>query len=256
MARPEHVLQQAIAASVSVDNMMPHHVQSASVLSALHTDHDDDDDTDSDGLFVESEEMHQEIRKIVEEYKDRFPDQLPKGLPPERPGVAHAIPLDPGEHTPPAKRPYRLTIREKDEVEKKVAELLENEWIQPSHSPYAAPILFVAKKGGDLRMCVDYRGVNAQTTKNKYPLPRIGDLFDQLEGSKFFTTLDLQQAYHQVRLKEEDIPKTAFVTHMGQFECRVLSFGLTNAPATFQSLMNRILAPFIGKLALCTWMIS
>ena len=96
-------------------------------------------------------------------------------------------------------------------------------------------------------MCVGYRRVNGQTTKNKYPLPRQDDIFDAMHGAKLFTTLDLQQAYHQVRLKEADIPKTAFVTHMGQFEYRVLCFGLTNAPSTFQALMNRILAPYINK---------
>ena len=96
-------------------------------------------------------------------------------------------------------------------------------------------------------MCVDYRMINAQTVKNKYPLPRAEELFDQLGGAKYFTTLDLQQAYHQVRLKPEDIPKIAFVTHQGHYEYRVLSYGLTNAPATFQALMNRMLAPFLGK---------
>lgn len=183
-------LKQAIKASVSVDNMQPHTVNANAVMSPLE---DHAEDKDSHGLFVETEEMCAEIQKIVEEYKDRFPPDLPAELPPERPGVAHAIPIRAGELMPPGRRPYRLTVKEKEVVEKKIADLLEKGWIQPSPSPYAAPILFVAKKDGGLRMCIDYRAVNAQTVKNKYPLPRIDDLFDQLQGAKLFTTLDLQQ---------------------------------------------------------------
>ena len=235
--------QQAVAASISIDNMQPHTVPSTSTNANAATDQDSD-------LHVHTEALRADIKQLVEEFKDRFPQDLPAGLPPYREGVAHAIPIKPGEHTPPAKRLYRLTVAEKEEVEKKVADLLEKGWIQPSHSPYGAPILFVAKKDGGLRMVVDYRAVNQQTVKNKYPLPRIDDLFDQLQGAKLFTCLDLQQAYHQVRLREEDIPKTAFCTHRGQYEYRVLSFGLTNAPATFQTLMNNILAPYIGKFCL------
>ena len=124
--------------------------------------------------------------------------------------------------------------------------MLEKEWIQPSHSPYGAPILFVPKKDGGLRMCVDYRALNKQTVKNRYPLPRIDDLLDTLYGAKYFSALDLQQAYHQVRLIPEDIPKTAFITHKGQYEYRVLAFGLSNAPATFQALMNKCAGSFPG----------
>lgn len=144
----------------------------------------------------------------------------------------------------------RLTPAEKAQVEAKIIDLLEKGWVEPAHSPYGAPILFVGKKDGGLRMCVDYRPLNEQTVKNRYPLPRIDDLLDELHGAKFFTSLDLQQAYHQLRLKAEDVEKTAFNTHMGQFQYKVLSFGLTNAPATFQSVMNHMLRPHLGKYCL------
>ena len=223
----------AVSASVSINNMMPHNV----AVSA-----DTEPKVETDGLRAE-------IKALVQDMKDRFPSDLPGGLPPDRPGVAHAIPLKPGLD-PPAKRCYRMTVQEKEEVELKLNELLEKGWIQPSQSPYGAPVLFVAKKDGGLRMCVDYRALNKQTIRNRYPLPRADDLFDQLQGAQYFSCLDLQQAYHQVRLEEQDIPKTAFITHKGQFEYRVLSFGLTNAPATFQAMMNNILSKYIGKCCL------
>ena len=215
------------------DCSLPHHIEE--LQSALH---------------VDTPSLQQPIADLVHEFSDRFPADVPSGLPPDRAGVHHAIPLKPGDFQPPYKRPYRLTEKEKQEVERRLADLLEKEWIQPSHSPYGAPILFVAKKDGGLRMCVDYRALNKQTVKNRYPLPRIDDLLDTLHGAKYFSALDLQQAYHQVRLKPDDIPKTAFITPKGQYEYRVLSFGLSNAPATFQALMNRVLAPFLGKFCL------
>ena len=241
-------LHSVVAASVSIDNMQPHTVHANSAMMPSEAAPVDDAGTET--LHVEIEGMRAEVTGVVQDFKDRFPSDMPAGLPPDRPGIAHTIPIKPGEHNPPYRKPYRLTEQEKQQVEEKVNELLEKGWIQPSHSPYGAPILFVAKKDGGLRMCVDYRALNAQTVKNKYPLPRIEDLLDELQGAKVFSCLDLQQAYHQVRLRDEDIEKTAFLTHKGQFEYRVLSFGLTNAPATFQALMNRVLAPFLGKFCL------
>ena len=189
--------------------------------------------------------LSEQVHCIVEEYKDVFPSELPAGLPPDRP-VAHAITLKSGAE-PPAQKLYRLSWKERQELEHQLRELLAKGWIQPSTSPYGSPILFVHKKDGGSRMCVDYRAVNKQTVRNNTPLPRIDDTLDQLEGAACFSCLDLQQAYHQVKLNEEDVPKTAFTTPMGRFEYKVLSFGLTNAPATFQSLMREVLCEYVGN---------
>ena len=125
------------------------------------------------------------------------------------------------------------------EVKRQVADLLERGLIEPSTSPYGSPVLFVQKKDGSLRMCIDYRALNKQTVKNRYPMPRIDDLLDKLACAKVFSSLDLQSAYNQVRITPEDVPKTAFRTPIGHFQFKVLCFGLTNAPATFQKLMGR-----------------
>jgi hypothetical protein len=180
------------------------------------------------------------VATLLGDFKEVFAD-LPPGLPPER-DVGHTIPLTPG--AVPQFRPiYRLSPVEFEELRKHIATLLEQGFIEPSNSPWGAPILFVAKKDGSLRLCVDYRALNKVTQKDRYPLPRIDDLFDQLQGAKVFSSLDLQQGYHQVRVTDEDVPKTAFRTPMGLFQYRVLCFGLTNAPATFMRLMNNIPPP-------------
>jgi hypothetical protein len=144
---------------------------------------------------------------------------------------------------------YRLSQVELEECIKQVTLFLEKGWIQPSKSPYGAPILFALKSDGKLRMCIDYRQLNAVTIKNRYPLPNIADLLDSLQGAKYFTSLDLINGYHQIKLTESDIPKTAFRTPIGHFECLVLWEGLTNAPSVFQSLMYSSLSPYIGKFA-------
>ena len=184
------------------------------------------------------------VRDVLQKFEGVFAPP-PDGLPPDR-DVGHTIPLEPG-HAPPWRPLYRLSPAEKAEAEKQVKEYLAKGWIRKSQSPYGAPILFVKKKDGTLRMCIDYRAINKITVKNRYPLPRIDDLLDKLQGSKCFSSLDLSQGYHQIRITDEDIPKTAFNTHMGHYEFRVLSFGLTNAPATFQSVMNKI----FGHLDFC-----
>ena len=126
------------------------------------------------------------------------------------------------------------------ELKKQLEELQRIGFIRPSSSPWGAPVLFVKKKDGSMRLCVDYRALNEVTIKNKYPLPRIDDLFDQLKGAKYFSKIDLRSGYFQLKIRESDIPKTAFVTRYGQFEFTVMSFGLTNAPAYFMNLMNKV----------------
>ncbi|MCF7184013.1 hypothetical protein L3H42_10980, partial [Corynebacterium sp. MC-13] len=179
---------------------------------------------------------------VVNEFPDVFPDELP-GLPPER-EVEFTIDLLP-DTQPISIPPYRMAPAELKELKEQLKDLLEKGFIRPSTSPWGAPVLFVKKKDGSLRMCIDYRQLNKVTVKNKYPLPRIDDLFDQLQGSKCFSKIDLRSGYHQVRVREEDIPKTAFRTRYGHYEFRVMSFGLTNAPAVFMDLMNRVFKPFL-----------
>jgi hypothetical protein len=183
------------------------------------------------------------IQYLVEEYSDLSQPRV--SLPPQR-NIAHTIPLEPG-HKPPFRPIYRLSPLELTEVEHQVSELLQQGLIQPSSSPFGAPVLFVTKKDGSLRMCIDYRGLNKITIKNKYPLPRMDQLMDSLSGAKVFTSLDLQSGYHQIRIPPEDEPKTAFRTPFGHYEFKVLSFGLTNAPATFQATMNDIFRPYLNK---------
>ncbi|GJS04541.1 putative nucleotidyltransferase, ribonuclease H [Tanacetum coccineum] len=181
---------------------------------------------------------------IVREFSDVFPEDL-SGLPPQR-QVEFRIELVAGA-VPVARSPYRLGHSEMQELSGQLQELQDKGFIRPSHSPWGAPVLFVKKKDGSFRMCIDYRELNKLTVKNRYPLPRIDDLFDQLQGSRYFSKIDLRLGYHQLRVHEEDIPKTAFRTRYGHFEFTVMPFGLTNAPAVFMDLMNRVYKPYLDK---------
>ena len=174
---------------------------------------------------------------VVCEFSDVFPEELP-GMPPNR-DIEFVIDLLPGT-APIYKRPYRMSSDEWVELKKQLEILLKKDFIRLSTSPWGCPALFVEKKDKTLRMVVDYRPLNAVTVKNKYPLPRIDILFDQLVGAKFFSKIDLHLDYHQIKIHEEDIPKTAFSTRYGLHEYTVMSFGLTNAPAYFMYLMNSI----------------
>ncbi|GJZ82679.1 putative reverse transcriptase domain-containing protein [Tanacetum coccineum] len=167
------------------------------------------------------------------------------GLPPTR-QVEFQIDLIPGA-APVARAPYRLAPSEMKELSEQLKELSDKGFIRPSSSPWGAPVLFVKKKDGSFRMCIDYQELNKLTVKNRYPLPRIDDLFDQLQGSSVYSKIDLRSGYHQLRVREEDIPKTAFRTRYGHYEFQVMPFGLTNAPAVFMDLMNRVCKPYLDK---------
>nr|XP_043639059.1 uncharacterized protein LOC122610129 [Erigeron canadensis] len=179
---------------------------------------------------------------IVCDFPDVFPDDV-VGLPLPR-QVDFRINLVP-DAMPIAKTPYHLAPSELQELATQLQELQDKGFIRPSSSPWGAPILFVKKKDGSFHMCVDYRELNKLTVKNRYPLPRIDDLFDQFQGTKYFSKIDLRSGYHQLRVREEDIPKTAFSTRYGHFEFLVMPFGLTNAPAVFMDLMNRVCKPYL-----------
>ncbi|GKC71849.1 putative reverse transcriptase domain-containing protein [Tanacetum coccineum] len=151
---------------------------------------------------------------------------------------------------PVARAPYRLAPAEMQELSTQLQELSDRGFIRPSSSPWGAPVLFVKKKDGSFRMCIDYRELNKLTVKNRYPLPRIDDLFDQLQGSRVYSKIDLRSGYHQLRVREEDISKTAFRTRYGHYEFQVMPFGLTNAPAIFMDLMNRVCKPYLDRFVI------
>jgi len=178
------------------------------------------------------------IKRILEKFPDVIPEELPEDLPPRR-RVDHAIEVVPGV-APPTKAPYRMSHEELKELKVQLEELLTKGYIKPNKSPYGAPVLFVHKKDGTLRMCVNYRALNKATVKNRYPLPRIDDLFDRLLRAKVFSRIDLRSGYYQIWIVEGDEKKTAYRTRYGSYEFLVMLFGLTNALVIFCILMNDI----------------
>jgi hypothetical protein len=182
---------------------------------------------------------------VVSEFPDVFPDDLP-GLPPDR-DVEFKIELLPGT-APISRRLYRMPPNELAELKVQLNELLKKGLIRPSSSPWGCPAIFVTKKDQSLRMCVDYRPLNAVTVKNKYPLSHIDILFDQLSKAKVFSKIDLRSGYHQIKIRPKDVPKIAFSTRYGLYEYLVMSFDLTNAPAHFMYLMNSVFYARIGQV--------
>jgi hypothetical protein len=181
---------------------------------------------------------------VVNEFPDVFPKDLP-GMPPNR-DIKYVIELKPGT-APIYKTSFKMTTPELAELKEHIKELVENGFIHPSSSAWGAPMIFVPKKDGTQRLCMDYRALNEVTIKNKYPLPRIDDLFDQLRGACMFSKIDLRSGYHQLKVRECDIPRTAFILRYGLYEFTVMSFGLTNAPAYFMYRMNKVFFEYLDK---------
>nr|GEX80023.1 putative reverse transcriptase domain-containing protein [Tanacetum cinerariifolium] len=204
-------------------------------------------------LFMAQVTEKKQVKKQLQDvpvicnFPEVFPDDLP-GLPPPR-QVEFKIELMPGA-APVACVPYRLALSEQKELSNQLKELSEKGFICPSSSPWGALVLFVKKKDGSFRMCIDYRELNKLIVKNRYQLSRIDDLFDQVQGSSVYSKIDLRSRYHQLRIREEDIPITTFQTRYGHFEFQVMPFGLTNAPVVFMDLMNRVCKPYLDKFVI------
>jgi len=201
-------------------------------------------DTDKNDQVVKD----QELTELLNKYEAVFPKDLPEGLPPER-SVEMSIRLE--ADACPKKGPiYKLSRAELSEMKKQIDELLAKGLIRPSVSPWGSPVLFTPKKDGVLRMCIDYRALNKKKIKNGVPLPPTDEVWDQIGGAKYFSTLDLRSGYHQIRVSPLDVEKTAFRTRHGSFEFLVTPFGLTGAPGCFQTLMNNVLRPYLDQFVL------
>ena len=198
------------------------------------------------------DETLDDIDRIPPEYRDLadvFSKRKADQLPPHRGHLDHSILLEP-DARPQFGPIYNLSEVELETLRKYIEENLEKGFIRPSTSPFGAPVLFVKKNDGSLRLCVDYRALNRITVKNRYPLPLISQLLDRLKHAKYYTKIDLRSAYNLLRIAQGDEWKTAFRTRYGHFEYCVMPFGLTNAPATFQSYINAALRPFLDKFAI------
>ena len=190
-----------------------------------------------------------EVAKLLREYADVFPDKLPDELPPAR-GVEHAIELKPGSRPPPVRPLRQQSAKDSAIIDEFIKKHVASGVLQPSHSPYGSMLVIVKKKDGTPRVCVDYRALNEITVKNKYPLPLMDELFDRVQGAKYFSSIDLRDGFYQILMREEDRQKTAFRTRFGSYEYTVLPMGLCNAPSTFMQLMNDTFRDLLDKSVL------
>lgn len=202
----------------------------------------------SETVQLPEQEIVDYVSELKTKYQDVVTDCAPSGVPAEG-RIQHEIHEVEGSR-PVFRNTYRMSDKEHEELLKQLQDLLDKGFIRPSTSPYGAPVLFAKKPGGGLRLCIDYRALNQQTIQNRFPLPRVDTALDQLKGAQYFSKLDLTAGYHQIRMAEKDIHKTAFNTRYGHYEFLVMPFGLTNAPATFQTLMNDVFKDFLEKFVI------
>jgi len=194
-------------------------------------------------LFVKNQAVIDKLQ-VVYDFPEVFPDEIPD-VQPER-EVEFTIDLVPGTK-PVSMAPYRMSASELAELKKQLEDFLDKKFVRPSVSPWGAPMLLVKKKDDSMRLCIDYRQLNKVTIKNRYPLPRIDDLMDQLVGARVFSKIDLRSGYHQIKVKDEDMQKTTFRTRYGHYEYTVIPFGVTNAPGVFMEYMNRIFHAYLDR---------
>lgn len=206
------------------------------------------DNNKKDGIANVGKESVVWTKKLMKDFPSVFKDKL-SGLPPVREDFAHVINV-PEDAKPINRPPFRMSPAKLDELQRQLNELSSLGFIRPSSSPWGAPVLFVKKKNGEMRMCIDYRAINKLIIRNSTPLPRIDECLDRMHGASWFTSLDLRSGYHQIRIKDSDVPKTAFNTRYGKFEFLVLPFGLSNAPPSYQAWMNNILKDCLDKFVL------